>query len=213
MKRALYLAVLVLFPAQLSLADSVKIFNNVSANLFIPPNNGTGGNMAFSLFGPGISLDGDGGTGCNWCFVGNTFAPGQSLNASIFFIGFDFVVNGQIGHSQFRPGEISLGSSSITAGNFVFPTMRNVLTVSVPAVFDSTLFGQVIQSGQTFGLNIRPGMLQLTFDFSSSCGALSSCYFFDRATFTSTPEPSTVLLSITGFVLIAGRVWQKRKPL
>lgn len=213
MKRALSLAALLLIAVQLSAADSVKIFNNISANLFISPNDGSGGNMGFSLSGRGISLNGNGGTGCDWCFAGTSFAPGQSLNASIFFVGFDFVANGQIGSTHFGPGDISLGSSSITAGSFVFPKMRNVFTVSVPAAFDSTLFGGVIESGQAFGLNIRPGMLKLTFDFSAACGGASGCYFFDRANFTSTPEPSTVLLSVTGLMFIAGRAWRKRNPL
>ena len=161
---------------------------------------------------PTDSLNGSGGTGCDWCFAGNSFAPSQSVNASIFFISFDFVARGQIGGTHFGPGDISLGSSSITAGTFVFPKMRNVFTVSVPAAFDSTLFGQVIQSGQTFGLNIRPGALKLTFDFSSACGGTAGCYSFDHATFTTTPEPSTVLLSVTGLMLIAGRAWRKRNP-
>jgi hypothetical protein len=212
-KRVLALFILVMFSAQLSLADSVKIFNNVSAFLQIFPNDGTGGNMVFNFSGPDLSLKGVGGTGCQWCFAGNTFAPGESLNASIFFVGFDFVTEGKIGNHHFGPGEVSLGSSSITGGNFVFPKMKNVFTVTVPAAFDSTLFGQVIESSQTFGLKIRPGVLHLTFDLVSACGGGSSCYLFDRATFTSTPEPGTVLLSLTGLFFVAGRAWQKRKAL
>jgi len=53
-----------MFSAQLSLADSVKIFNNVSAFLPISPNDGSGGNMAFNFSGPDLSLKGVGGTGC-----------------------------------------------------------------------------------------------------------------------------------------------------
>ena len=49
MKRALALFIVVMFSAQLSLADSVKIFNNVSAFLQISPNDGSGGNMAFNF--------------------------------------------------------------------------------------------------------------------------------------------------------------------
>jgi hypothetical protein len=207
-QRLLLLMALVVASAQPSLADSVNIFNHVSAQLFIAPNDGSGGNMSFNLSGPGVSLSGGGGTGCDWCFSGTTFAPGQSLNASIFFIGFDFVGSGQIGGDHFGPDEISLGSSSVTAGNFVFPNMNN-FTVSIPATFNSTLFGQVTNTGQSFGLNIHPGVLKLTFDFSTACGEISSCYFFDQATFTSTPEPSTVLLSITGLMLVAGRVWRR----
>ena len=169
--------------------------------------------MAFNFSGPDLSLKGVGGTGCQWCFAGNTFAPGESLNASIFFVGFDFVTEGKMGKNHLGAGEVSLGSSSITGGNFVFPKMKNVFTVTVPAAFDSTLFGQVIESSQTFGLRIRPGVLHLTFDLVSACGGGSSCYLFDRATFTSTPEPSTVLLSLTGLLFVAGRAWQKRKAL
>jgi hypothetical protein len=40
--------------------------------------------------------------------------------------------------------------------------------------------------------------------------ASAGCYFFDHTTFTSTPEPSTVVLSVTGLMLIAGRAWRKR---
>jgi len=128
-------------------------------------------------------------------------------------VGFDFVTEGKIGKNHLGAGEVSLGSSSITGGDFVFPKMKNVFTVTVPAAFDSTLFGQVIESSQTFGLRIRPGVLHLTFDLVSACGGGSSCYLFDRATFTSTPEPSTVLLSLTGLFFVAGRAWQKRKAL
>jgi hypothetical protein len=42
--------------------------------------------------------------------------------------------------------------------------------------------------------------------------ASAGCYFFDHTTFTSTPEPSTVVLSVTGLMLIAGRAWRKRTP-
>jgi hypothetical protein len=91
--------------------------------------------------------------------------------------------------------------------------MKNVFTVTVPAAFDSTLFGQVIESSQTFGLKIRPGVLNPSFDPVSACGGESSCYLFDRSTFTSTPEPGTVLLPLTGLLFVAGRAWQKRKAL
>jgi hypothetical protein len=51
-KRALALCFLVIFSAQFSLADSVKIFNNISAFLQIFPNDGSGGNMVLNFSGP-----------------------------------------------------------------------------------------------------------------------------------------------------------------
>lgn len=209
MKRPLPLLFLLLVCAQFALANTVNTFNNVSASLSIFPNDGSGSNMAFSFSGQGISLSGVGGTGCSWCFGGDVFFAGQSMSGSISFLGFDFVSSGQIGNTHFGPGELSLGSSSITVGNFVFPSTTSGFTVSFPAAFDSTLFGAAIDGSQSFGLNIHSGVLKLTFDFLSACGT-PGCYTFNHATFVTAPEPATILLFITGLALITGLVWRKR---
>ena len=209
MKRALPLLLLVIFSVQFSSANTVNTFNNVSASLSIFPNDGSGSNMAFNFSGQGISLSGVGGTGCSWCFSGDVFFAGQSMSGSVSFLGFDLVSSGQIGNTHFGPGELSLGSSSITVGNFVFPSTTSGFTVSFPAAFDSTLFGGAIDGSQSFGLNIHPGVLKLTFDFLSACGT-PGCYTFNNASFVSTPEPATIFLSVTGLGAIGSLVWRKR---
>jgi hypothetical protein len=58
----------------------------------------------------------------------------------------------------------------------------------------------------------RPGEQRSRSHVEEAAQASAGCYFFDHTTFTSTPEPSTVVLSVTGLMLIAGRAWRKRTP-
>ena len=204
--RHLVCATLLLTLAQAALANSVSTYN-VSGSMGIAPNFGSGGNMSFFASGPNISLTGDGGTGCFWCTT-NEFLPGQSVSASIFFVGIDLVTSAQIGAVQYGQGEISLGPSSITGGTFVFPLNGKNFTVVVPASFDSSINGQVIATGQTFALNVQPGTLTLTFD-AQTCGG-GPCYFFNNAIFVTTPEPEPLLLFTTGVICMTVAAWRRQ---
>src|SRR5947207_12648442 len=183
MRRVLW--VIVLFVISPSLyAASISVFNLTSATVLFTVNSGSGDNASFGLSGPGSVIFGEGSAGCNWCFAGTSFQPGQSLNGSVPFVGVDFILSIQLGVQTLDVNSTTLGSTSLLAGSFLFPSdpQTTTFTVAVPASFSGPLMGSSSQL-PIFGLKLPAGKLFLTFDSNGG-----QFFFSQGVYFASTPE-------------------------
>ena len=206
MRRILW--VLVLFVISPSLyADSIPVFNLTSATLLFTVNSGSGDNASFGLSGPGTVVFGEGGAGCDWCFAGTSFQPGQSLNGSVSFVGIDFILSIQLGGQTLDVNSTTLGSTSLLAGSFLFPTdpQTTTFTVAVPAHFSGLLLGSSSPNFPTFGLRIPAGRLFLTFDSSGG-----QFFFSQGVYFATTPEPGTLIMVGSGLLAMGTLVYRRR---
>lgn len=207
MRRVLW--VIVLFVISPSLyADSIPVFNLTSATMLFTVNSGSGDNASFGLSGPGTVVFGEGSAGCNWCFAGTSFQPGQSLNGSVPFVGIDFIVSVQLGGQTLDVNSTTLGSTSLLAGSFLFPVdpQTTTFTVAVPAHFNGLLMGSSSPNFPAFGLRIPAGKLFLTFD--SSGGQ----FFFNQGVyFATTPEPGTLIMVGSGLLALGTLVYRRSR--
>lgn len=210
------LLALVLFFASAASADTVFHINQ--AVLFIGPNDGTGDNVSSFLGGPGISVSGGGGAGCEFCDFFSQFSPGQSLSASVdFMAALEFVGATTLRGTTYDPNDVTFGSSSITSGVFTFPAGRKSsfgFTVTLPAL-SSDVHGEVISTGEALTLAINPGKLVLSFEYVPGSGGSPGSYAYTGGEFTTAPEPSTFLMLGTGLLGVLGtaqRTFRRSQP-
>ena len=190
-----------------SAASADSIFHVNQAVLFIGPNDGTGDNVSSFLGGPGISLSGGGGAGCEFCDLFSQFSPGQSLSASVdFMAALEFVGAITLRGTTYDPNDVTFGSSWITSGAFTFPAGHKSsfgFTVSLPA-FSSDVHGAVISTGEALTLAIHPGKLVLSFEFVPGIGGSPGSYAYTGGEFMTAPEPSAFLMLGTGLLGVLG---------
>jgi len=178
---------------------------NIGANQFPPATfTGSGANITTS----------DGDVVCyGWCFVGDVLLPGSTLKPNIDIIAFGGSQGSVTFGGQVHPVDgLFVLSPAITAlGSFQFPTNGRSFTVTVPAMIDGLIGGNTLDMSGDFNLQIPPGKLVLTFDFSPGNGnTVPPFYAFSHGTFTTTPEPGTLGLMASGLAAIVGAVLRKR---
>lgn len=201
--RFLFITLVLLFAGAAN-ADSIFQINQAAVSIGF--NFGDGDNVSGFFAGPGISVSGGGGASCDFCFF-PSFSPGQSLSASVGFIGALEFVDGMILRgTTYGPNDVSFGSSVITSGVFTFPVGRNspfVFTITLPALF-SDIHGILFSTGETLTLAIKPGKLVLNFDFVPATPGNPASYFYTGGEFTTVPEPSAFLMLGTGLLGVMG---------
>lgn len=191
-------------------AGSLSVLYN-----FVP--NSGGDNAAGYVVGPGISIGTGGDTGCSFCFPGTFFNPGTTLNASISSLDFGSYFTGVFQGTVIDPNNplnFSIGSTTLTAGSFTFPSFDKdgTFTITVPA---SIGIIHIRNGSQTQAFEVKPGQLTLTFDFSSSpyASPFGPAYYFSNGRYTSavvTPEPGALVLLGSGLLGIAFRKFRER---
>jgi len=204
--------------AQCAYADSISTFVT-QANIRFITNEG-GDNQSSTFTGPGVNLFASGDVSCFWCGLGQySLTPGSSITSNVGTGGLDWVfVQGSLtlgGQPQVcGPPDCGLFSVGVTAlSSFTFPTNGRNFTVTVPAMLNGPIQGQ-LGSGDTFhqfALQIPQGRLVLTFDFvPSQNGGPPAYYQFTQGAFKTTPEPGTFGLMASGFAGMVGAVLRKR---
>ena len=171
---------------------------SVSASYNFVPNLGSGDNAASTLTGRDTFIGGGGSTGCFWC-MGAAFSPGQSINASLYYLDFGSFFTGRFKGMIIDPSTFSLGSTTLTAGSFTFPLFEKsgMFSIVVPASM-GVIHGQF--GGEPLLLNVLPGQLKLNFSFSPGGSGSPPEYFFENAQYLSTPEPGTRILLGSGLM-------------
>lgn len=184
-------------------ADSVT-FKATSVTLLIVENDGTGDNAFLEIQGGGVSLQIGCGTTYEWFNEFTQFAPGTSGfgNTNVFFD------NSGVGHlGPYGPDDFAFDSvPTLFVTPFTLPINGKNVTVFLPASL-SNLTGEMGPDGQRFTIILPPGKLKMGFGYDPVNGV----YLPDiRMTFTSTPEPGTLVLMGTGLLLTLGSVRRKR---
>jgi hypothetical protein len=178
-------------------ADSLS-YKMMDTTFYISPNSGFGDNVYFSMYGPGAYLQGSGGTDNYWFFGGTAFAPGSIGGGSTNFY-FDQIFGGNLGSNG--SNNIQLYSpATLFSGSFTFPLNAkngSDFTVVFPASF-SSIYGIITSTGQPFTLTVPPGHLSMTFIYESGS------YYFTQASFSTVPEPGTLVLMGTGLFTVLG---------
>jgi len=183
-------------------ADSLSVVYNFIIN------SGSGDNASGSIIGPGTSIGTGGGTGCNWCFIGTPFNPGTTLNPSIYYLDFGSYFTGVFKGTIIDPSNFSIGSTTLTAGSFTFPSFVNggTFTITVPS---SMGIIHIFDGAQTKAFEVKPGQLTLTFLFGYEFNNQTQQFLFESAQYTSTPEPQTLLLLGSGLLITAALFHRK----
>jgi hypothetical protein len=166
------------------------------------PNEGAGDNVGFVMAGPGTNAFVQGGVPfgffCN-SLPSCGFAPGGGGTSF-----YSDNVNGYIG--GYGPNAIEWKSvPTLFVGAFTFPTNgRSVFTVTVPASLSDLSLTAFLPSGQTqqIFLNVKPFQLTLSFSYSPQDGV----YYPNQASFLTTPEPGSPVLTGTGLCAVLGSV-------
>jgi hypothetical protein len=218
MKRFQWICALLLpILAQCAHADSVFTFF-AQANIGFSTDV-SGDNQLFSFNGPGVSLVGSGDLSCFWCGLQVfSLTPGSSITPSVGNAGLDFTFTQGFLTFDGQPqvcgaGNCSLFVSGITSlSSFTFPTNGRNFTVTVPAILNGPIGGQLetVNTFHQFALQIPQGRLVLTFDFEGATGGAPAYYQFSRGMFTTTPEPGTFGLMASGLAAIVGSVLRQR---
>lgn len=186
-------------------ADSLS-YTMINTIFNIYPNAGFGDNVYFLMSGPGAALQGDGGTVYYWFNGGTPYAPGSTGGGSTEFY-FDQIFGGHIcsnGSNNILP----YSPVTLFANSFTFPINGKNgkdFTVVLPASF-SSINGIIISTGQTFTLTVPPGHLAMTFVY------YSGSYYATQASFSTVPEPGTLVLMGTGLFTMLGsarRRWMR----
>jgi len=204
-----------------SISAFATSFTNLSANINILTNDGSGDNFGGYLTGPGVNLAVGGGTPFDWFNSLIGIAPGSTWGGGtvVFWDGAAGQLGSQVypffGNSGPLP-YLQLDLSTFGTGSFTFPTNgQDLFTVTVPASL-GVLTGTIVSdcnSCPTFSLTTLDGTMTLSFFYSSFWGQ----YFGSSGSFTSTPitptpvpEPGTIGLVLIGVVEVARRRLQRR---
>lgn len=156
--------------------------SDLSVNLNIFPNDGTGDNLGGTILGPGVNLTVGGGAPYYWFNNVDGFAPGSGGGGSTT-IYFDSVF-GTIGSKSY---ELFIGAANLNAGGFTFPTDGKDFTISVPASIGLIVLTGCTDSGcKTFNIITKPGVLTLSFDYYAGTGL----YYGTGGSFVSTTSPA-----------------------
>jgi hypothetical protein len=183
--------------------------SDLSVNLNIFPNDGTGDNLGGTILGPGVSLTVGGGTPYYWFNNVDGFAPGSGGGGSTT-IYFDSVF-GTIGSKSYS--ELFIGAATLNAGGFTFPTDGEDFAISVPASIGLIVLTGCTNSGcQTFNVITKPGVLTLSFDYYAGTGLYYGAGGSFVSTTTPVPEPGTISLMILGLASIARLRHRNRAP-
>lgn len=189
-------------PILLLLVCATASADNV--NIFLAPNQGAGGNFAFSSSGPpGFAALIVGGTATFSWDNDTEFSPGTSFagyTMRVYPDGGILLVNGV----TFDFDNFSLlGPASLQILNsFTLPSNGKNFTTPVEMEFEATV---LLSNGTVYGIGgIASGTL--TFAYDAPLGV----YFVQTTQLTSTPEPGAFFLTATGITGLAG-LWMKRR--
>jgi hypothetical protein len=187
----LAIAMLVAICAQYASADSINTFYVTQVSMSMGPNEGGGDNVFFTFKGPGLSITGIGGMACfDWCSGEPVSDPSGS--PSQIFVGEYFAAT--IGGKDYDAETLDFTS--------LFDGSGGVLPVATGSVGAGDEFFQ-------FNLLMPNGGWSLNFAFVPPQDGNPGYYYFTDGEFSGSqiapvPEPSTVGMTITGFVGIAG---------
>lgn len=186
-------------------ADS---FTATTASFYFGANYGAGDNVIFSLTGPGVNVGAFGGTPYYSWLGGNPyvgFAPGSVGGGSATVI-FDEGMFGTLG--PYNPSNSTFNTfgccTTVYAGTFTFPTNGKNFTVQVPATI-CCINGTILPltgPNLPFFVSVPSGSLRVTWSYQTYNGV--GLYYFESATFASTPEPASLVLMGTGLLGVLG---------
>jgi hypothetical protein len=199
----------VLFWVGTANADRIPIFYITSVDIgFMAGNpNSDIGTMGFSFKGPGISIFGDGTFDCTiWCSFFNYESAGFPIDiANMTTTDYFAQIRGLTYYSEF-PGSFSSPWTFDTDFTVPGPEASGMLN-------NGLILGQVGSGNNVFQfyLKVPPGTLDLGFLQSDVDPSLytfgGSGDFFAQSTVT--PEPGTIILTVTGMVAIGALVRKK----
>lgn len=179
----------------LSFGDSIRTFQVTQVSMSMSPNDGSGGNVTFSLTGPGLTITGYGGMACfDWCSGLPTLDPSGGTG-QIFVENFGSVT---IGGTKYSPDTLSFQSP-------LFDSSGGVNAFASGSVGDGDSF--IPQ----FNLILPTGGWSLQF---APVDGEPGYYTFIGGQFRAqspiiTPEPGTIALTFTGLWGIAGLAKRK----
>ena|ERR1700678_1775727 len=206
------LSVVIVLTSISAFADSVNNFTNLNVNFGIIPNTGSGDNMGGQIFGAGVNLIAVGGPPFSWFGIAPPgYLPG-SVGGGTTTIYFDYA-SGTIGSQSYLGNvELVLLAATFNTGSFTFPTNgQQNFNVTLPASISpiTGLIEEVCTNANdcppSFTLTTKPGTLRLSFTYSS----IWDWYEPNSGSFTTTPEPSTLLLLGTGLLSVIGTARRK----
>jgi len=186
-----------------SFADAVN-FTNLNVNFDISANDGTGDNLGGTIVGSSVNLFLGGGIPFDWFNSIIGYAPGSAGGGTVT-IFFEFA-QGTLGGQSFSSDQIvNVSTAVFDAGGFTFPTNGKDFTATVPASIEVITVLACDDNGNcpTYTLTTKPGKLTLSFVYYASSGM----YFGTQGSFTTIPEPGTMLLVSSG---IGALVWGRR---
>ncbi len=193
----LAIAFLLLLGSQLLFADSIKTYWITSVSMQLSPNDGSGDALVFTFSGPHIQFGGIGGIECFNCFTDPIYGDPvfDPSYGSISLLG-DFVIDG-VTYSGDGAG---FESSLFNDHGGVVPFVTGAVSTA-----DSFL---------EFNLRLPTnGSWNASYTYYPPDGDQPGYWLFGGATFYAsapTPEPGTIVLTLTGLAGIAGVV--RRKP-
>jgi hypothetical protein len=193
-------AILCAVTVQSAHADPIPTFHATQATMVMGPNTGSGENVLFSLTGPGVDLAGIGGMGCfEWCTGQPIPVDTLTITSQIFISTYTSVVLGGVSYEP---------SQGISFQDPLFNDSGTLNTFSTGFVGEGPTFTQ-------FNLTSPNSSWVLNFG-STTDQEGNPAIFFKNGTFSATaplatPEPATIVLTLTGSV---GAGWiTKRRSL
>ena len=211
MKRRLWMVLLMVMTSCAGAFANSVTYTATIGSFTMLPNDGSGDNVGFSLFGRGTNALLIGGVPASFFSddPSYAFAPGSIGGGSTTFFP-DYIASGNIG--GYNPGSIEWNccNAVLFVGTFTFPTNgQSNFSVTVPASLSGISGTIILPSGQTqqFSLNVKPFKLTLSFSYSPLYGL----YLPNPATYSAVPEPATLALMGTGLIAIVGLLRRKLK--